>query len=533
MMIAIRSLAVALGLGLLAGCGGQADDSAALHRGNRLEPLTLDPHRAHIMDERTIVSDLFVGLYQPGPDARPVLALAETADVSADGLTWTFTLREANWSDGTPITADDVVYGLQRTVDPETRNQFPSPVFMIENAAEIAAGEAPVASLGAAAPDGSTVVLTLEYPAPYLPSALMYWGQPAPRHAIEAHGEDWIQPDNIVVSGPFILEEWRSNFFIRLAANPQFYDAEDICLEEVFFYPTTETASAERRVRNGELDLNPEFLGANLARLRRDHPEMTRMAPSFTWRNVTLNTAAEPFDDVRVRRALSLAVDRDFIADDVLGGADTAAWRVIPEGLAGRREGVGLDFRDQLLEARREEARALLQAAGYGPDNPLRFTFHHTPTAGWPRVAPVLQQHWSLIADWVSAEILVRDSQLHYDAMRAGDFQAGASGWVPDFDDPFAYLMQWETAAGEINYSRWTDPAYDALIAEAQMTADTEARADLLAQAEQLFLDGGAAIPVFIENSRNLVGPRVTGWEVNPVPINPSRWLCVDGVEDE
>jgi len=517
----------AIGLAVSA-CGGEpADDSATLHRGNRVEPLTLDPHVAVIMDERTIVSDMFVGLFEPAADASPLPGLARSHEVSDDGLVWTFHLREALWSDGAPITADDVVFGLQRALDPLTRNQYPAPLFLIENAQAIAEGREPNTALGAEAIDDRTVVIRLNYPAPYLPSVLMYWGQPVPRHVIDIHGDAWVRAENMVVSGPFQLVEWRSSDFIHLSANPNYYAANDVCLDEIYFYPTIDTAAAERRVRNGELDLNPEFSSANLDFLMERSSDIVQIDAGLYTRDLTFNTALAPFDDPRVRRALSMAIDRRFIADEVLAGADRALYRVIPEGLSGRAEGVTLDFAGQSMEARRAEALRLLTEAGFGPDNPLEMTLYYQPAAGWPRIAPVIQQDWALIAPWVQADVSVRDSQIHYDAMRVGDFQVATSAWVPDFDDPYGYLLQYEGRAGEINYSRWSDAEYDRLVDAALNTADPDMRAGLYAGAEQIFLDASPIAPIFVENNKQLVGPRVTGWVTNPFSINQSRWLCV------
>ncbi|WP_203291622.1 peptide ABC transporter substrate-binding protein [Maricaulis parjimensis] len=510
----------------LSACGGAPDEGVAIHRGNRLEPGMLDPAKAIIMDERTIVADLFVGLYEPLADGTPRLGLAESVEISDDGLVWTFSLREANWSDGVPITADDVVFGLQRTLDPATGNQYAAPLFPIRNAASIYMGEAEVETLGAAALDARTVEIALEYPTPYLPSILMYWGQPQPRHAIDAHGDDWMRPENLVVSGAYRMTDRRTGNFIRLEANPQFHDADQICADTIYYYPTVDTASAERRVRSGELDLNVEFSAANTDFLRERAPDLVQTVPGLYIRAIDFNTASEPFDNGDVRRALSLAIDRRFIANDILGGDDLPAWRQVPEGIPGRPDGVGLDFADQPMEARRAEARALLEAAGFGPDNPLRFTLYYQPAAGWPRIVPVIQQDWRLIADWVEAEVQVRDSQIHYQAMRGGDFQVATTAWVPDFLDPYGVLLQWETRAGEINNTRWNSAEYDALTDAALNTVDPVRRAELYAQAEQMFLDSHANIPVFFEATRKLVSPRITGWVTNAAGINQSRWLC-------
>jgi len=514
---------------LAAACGGpQTDDGATLHRGNAMEPLSLDPHVAYIVAETQIVSDLFVGLYQRDANGRAVPGLADSATVSGDGLIWTFTLREAQWSDGVAISADDVVAGLRRALDPATRNAYPDTLFVIENGQEIATGRAPVESLGATALDPRTVELRLEYPAPFLPSVLAIAGQPAPRHVIDIHGEDWIRPENIVVNGPFNLVRWETNNLIELIRNSLFFEAETVCLDRIFYYPTTDTAAAERRVRNGELDFNPEFSGNNLAMLRERHPGLVDIAPGLTIRTLTMNTRSDITGDVRVRRALGMAVDRRFIANEVLSGADDPLYRYVPDGITGQPDDIRLDYADQPMEARRAQARALLEAAGYGPDNPLGLTFHYTPSAGWPRVAPVIQEDWSLIADWVRVQIAVRDSQLHYDAMRAGDFVVATSGWVGDFDDPYAYLLQFMTEAGDTNFSKWSDPAFDDAANGALRTLDVEARAQLLGQAETRLLESAADIPIFVESRKTLVGPRVRGWRTGPIPVIPSRWLCVE-----
>ncbi len=525
----LRILGVIAGLAVAA-CGAQneASDERVLHHGNTMEPLSLDPHVAHITRERQIVSDLFVGLYEPDNSGKPVLALADSAEVSDDGLRWTFTLREAAWSDGVPITARNVVDGLRRAIDPQTRNPYPTTLFVIENAQDISEGRAAVETLSVDAVDERTVIVRLRHPAPYLPSVLSVWAQPLPTHALEAHGEDWLLPENIVVSGPFTLVRWQVNNLIELERNPGFYEADQICLDRVFYYPTVDVGAAERRVRNGELDVNTAFNGNNLPMWCERHPELVDLGLGLVVRSIAFNTQSAIGGDVRVRDALGMAIDRRFITEEVLAGADIPATRFVPEGVTGRREGPRLAYLDESMEARRNRARALLEQAGYGPDNPLRLTFYYQPAAGWPRIAPVIQQDWTTIADWVEVEIMSRDSQLHYDAMRSGDFVVATSGWVGDFDDPYAYMLQFGSDAGDINFSRWGTDEFDEVLRAALNNADTEARYAQLAEAEQIFLDGGAETPIFVEANKNLVSPRVTGWGGSPWQINPSRWVCVE-----
>ncbi|KAA5804053.1 peptide ABC transporter substrate-binding protein [Alkalicaulis satelles] len=513
----------------LAACGQPArDDGAVLHRGNSIEPGTLDPHRALISNEQAILYDLFLGLAQPGPDGRPIPGLAERWTVSEDGLEWVFHLREANWSDGQPITADDVVGSLRRTLDAETLNPFPALLFSIENAAQVNAGEAPPEALGAEALDERTVRLTLAYPAPYLLDVLMQsTAVPVPLHVIAAHGERWTRPENMVVSGPYKLAAWRSFEHIRLVRNEAFHEADEACIDTVYYYPTADAAAAERRVRNGELDLNADYLASNEAFLRRQAPELVQSVPGRVLRMITLNAARAPFDDIRARQAVAMAIDTGFIADQVLAGADAAAVQFMPDDVPGRTGPARMAFADDPMAARRIAARGLLAEAGYGPDNPLRLTFSHQPAAGWPRLAPVIQADLAAIAPWVTVTIETADTPIHYAQMQAGDFDIASDGWAPYFDDAYGYLMVTESAAGEYNYSRWTDPEFDALLARSHFELDPDARGALLAEAEQMLLDSAHYIPIFFENQRALVSPRVEGWIAHARVINPTRWLCV------
>ncbi|WP_339742563.1 peptide ABC transporter substrate-binding protein [uncultured Maricaulis sp.] len=514
---------------LLASCGGApAGNNTTLNRGNRLEPLTLDPDLALISDERTIIADLFAGLYEPDAAGEPILGLASAATVSDDGLVWTFTLREgALWSDGTPITADDVVYGLQRPLDPATGNQYAAALLMIANAQEVFEGRAAVDTLGVSALDDRTVEVNLAYPAPYLPTVLMFYGVPVPRHTIEAFGERWVRPENMVTSGAYTLAQWHSNDFIHLVANPNFYDAAEICLTDIYYFPTVNTAAAERRVRSGELDLNVDFASSNTAFLTEHNPELVRSIPSLMMREIDFNASSPPFDNADVRRALSMAIDRRFLTGNVMGGTDVPAFRMMADAVHGALEGPRLDFADWPMERRRAEAVRLLEGAGFGPDNPLVFELAYQPAANWPRTIPVIQQDWMTLAPWVQVEVRVSDSQIHFESMRGGDFQVATSSWVPDFNDPYGVLMQYESRAGELNYTRWTDPQFDALTDAATRTPDVAEHSALLAQAEQLILDQSPVIPIFIEANRQLVSPRVTGWVPNATSTNQSRWLCL------
>jgi len=526
-----QACAIALGLGVLAACGSPevSDDFRTLHRGNESEPLTLDPQKAVLNREFELSNDLFVGLYTPGPDGLPTRGLAESETISEDGRVWRFTLREMRWSDGAPVTAEDMAAGLRRLMDPATRSEYAMFLTMIENASEIQRGAAPPEALGVTVVDDRTLEIRLDYPAPFLPSLLKPPAAPLPRHALEAHGEDWVRPGVMVSNGPYVLAEWRSNNFVRLERNPYFESDEAVCFDEVFYYPTTDRQAALRQVRAGELDLDTGVPVQSVVMLRERFPELLNQSPGTFSNELIVNVNSPPFDDVRVRRALSMAIDRRFITQELFNGAHAPSWRFLPPNLPGAAPDVGADFADLPMAQRLEDAAAMLAEAGFGPDNPLSFRFHTVPA--FAIVAPVLQQDWALIAPWVTAEIVQQDTQLHYAQLRAGDYQIGYGGWTATYPDPHAVLLQWETVSRDMNYSRWTDPAFDAAMNAAKSSTDPEVRMARFAEAERLVIDAAAHIPLYVRDSYDLVRPDITGWVTNPYSVNPSRWLCRAGAD--
>jgi len=523
-------LAVGISALTLAACGGgESGDQGrvVLHRGNGAEPLSLDPHKASGTWENDIIGDMFIGLFTENVAAEPIPGMAESWEVSEDGLSWTFTLREAVWSDGEPVDAYDFEFAMRRIMDPATLANYASLLYPIHNGRKVNAGELTPEELGVIAVDARTLRIDLEFPAPYLPGLLTHYTTfPVPQHVVERHGDDWIQPAHIVTNGAYKLVSWRTNDFVHVERNALFWDNENVCIDEVFYYPTVDVPAAERRVRNGELDLNTDFAGQNLEFLRREIPDYVRVHPYLGIVYFSFNTTKAPFDDVRVRQALSMAIDRDFIANDILRAGQTPAYSFVPPGVSGYPQKARISWADTPVQERRSMARELLEEAGFGPDNPLRFQYAHRTTGDNPRVAPVVQQDWSLIADWVQPDILGIETQIHYANLRAGDYSLGDGGWIGDYNDAYNFLFLGETDSVPMNYSRWSNAEFDALIDEANRTLDAGARGQLLARAEQILLDESPYIPIVYYVNKALVSPDVTGWVDNLVHIHRTRYMC-------
>lgn len=518
---------------LTAGCGGTVVgldiDRRILDIGNQAEPLSLDPHKASGQWENRIIGEMFIGLTTEDIDAKPVPGMAERWEVSEDGLVWTFYLRTAQWSDGMPCTAYDFEYAFRRILSPETIAEYAQVTYAIKNAQKAKEGAVPVEQIGVRAVDERTLEMTLEHPAPYLPGLLKHYTHfPVPKHVVEKYGDDWIKPQNVQVNGPFKLEKWWSNYVVHLVKNPRFFDARNVSFNELYFYPTANDDAAVRRVMRRELGWSTNFSGKKQALYEKELPGFVQVSPFMLLQYFSLNNTKPPFNDVRVRKAMSLAIDRKFMADRIWQAGHQPAWGFVPPGIFGYPEGGRISFADMGLAERRAEAKRLLEEAGYGPNNPLRFTFEHRNTADNPRIAVVAQSDWRSIAPWVDVQLSGVEGQIHYANLRSRNYEAGDGGWIADYNDAYTYLYLFETRTGPQNYCGYSNPEYDRLMESSVQERDLGVRAGLMRQAEQRMLDDSVCIPVAFGTSKNLIDPRIRGYKGNLEDIHRIRWMTID-----
>lgn len=495
---------------------------------NQGEPLSLDPHKASGTWENNIIGNMFIGLTTEDERSEPVPGMAERWETSADGLTWTFYLRRATWSDGEACDAHDFQFAFRRILDPETLADYASILYPIKNAEAINAGEMNPEAVGVTALDDLTLEIRLEHPAAYLPQLLKhYTAYPVPKHIVERYGDDWVKPENIRVNGPYLLKKWWSNYIIHLERNPTFFDAERVVLDHLYFYPTTDVNAAARKVMSGEAGWSTRFPSNQVETLRRALPGYVHVAPYLTCNYFSFNTTRPPFNDMRVRQALAMAYDRDFVASQIYRTGERPAYSFVPPGIANYPGTARYRWANLPLDARRQEAERLLREAGYGPNNQLRFEFSHRNTSDNPRVAVVVQNDWSRIAPWVTVELRGVETQVHYDNLRSKNFDAGDGAWVADFNDAKNYLYLFETRTGAQNYAGYSNPEYDRLVRASDFEPNAELRGQLMSQAEQLALDEAPmCMSVFI-NSTNLVHPDLTGYEDNLEDIHRARWFGI------
>lgn len=497
--------------------------------GNTLEPASLDPQIVYSLSEFAIVGDLFIGLTADGPDASVTPGMAESWETSPDGLVWTFHLRDAQWSDGRPVTADDFVYAYRRILKPETAASYAYLVYLFKNAQLITAGKMPPEALGARAVDAHTLELTLEHPAPHLPELLKHSAfYPVPAHAVERWGADWVQPEHFVGNGPYVLKEWRLGDYLRVEKNPRFYEVDKVCLDRVDFLPTNDAVAAERRVKRGELDVNTSFQSNRVKLLRRPGylADETHTFTQLSLNYLSFNTKDVPaLRDRRVRRALSESIDREFITGKLMLAGQVPAYSFVPPGIASYEPGAKLDYAGKPIEARYAEARRLLAQAGYGPNHPLKVELKSGNTPDALQITQAIQADWNAIG--VDVTLQASEGQINFADLLSRNYEIGLSGWSADFNDPTTFLTLLQSQTGAQNFGDYNSPKFDAFLAAADAEADIAKRAHFLRQAEQTMLDDEAVGPVNFGVSRNLVNPKITGWVDNVEDFHRIRWLCL------
>ena len=502
-------------------------DAFTLNRGNGAEPNTLDPHLSVTSWENNIIGDLFMGLMTEDAAARPVPGAARSYTVSDDGLTYRFRMRPHTWSDGVPVTAEDFVYSLRRVMAPATAAQYASILYPIKNAEAVNAGALPVDALGVRAPDPETLEIEFRFQVPYAAQLMTHSASfPVPRHVVEKYGADWTQPGHIVSNGPYNLVEWVANDHITLTRNRRFVEAKPVPIKTVNFYPTPDAAAALKRFRGGEFDILSNSVAPQQTQwLKREVPRELHLTPFMETKYLVFNFERPPFDDLRVRKALSMAIDREILVSKITRGGETAAYSLVPPQMPGYPGQPHLRFRDQAMTARKTAAIELLREAGYGPNNPLDFALNLMMTTESKVVGVTMQEMWREIG--VRPELIFSEGKVHYDLLRQQDFTIAWCAWSADYLDAKDFLFLAASTTKDLNFGRYRNPVFDRLLQQSDSEHDPALRAEMLEHAEQRMLDDEALAPVYYGVTRDLVSTEVHGWIDNPVDINRTRYLTL------
>jgi oligopeptide transport system substrate-binding protein len=493
---------------------------------NMAEPESLDPHKTSSVGESNILRNLFEGLMVLDPSGHVAPGVAESFSISPDGLTYTFRLRDdAKWSNGEPVTARDFVYSLRRIEDPRTRSQYAEVLYPIKNAQEVNTGKAALTELGVTAPDGRTVEITLKAPTSYFLQLLTHTSAlPVNEEEVTRFGVEWLKPGLMVSNGAYKLDDVKPNSHVRIVKNPNYWAAAKVTIDAVVFDPSEDRAAVLKRYRAGEFDVARDVPNDQLGWLRQNLPKELHVAPYAGIYYYPMNTTRPPFDDKRVRVALSMAINREILLDKITAAGELPAYGFVPDGTANYIP-QRVAWRTMSQAEREASAQKLLSEAGYGPGKPLRFQLAYNTSENHKRIAIALAAMWKKIN--VSVELVNTEFKVHLANMRIGNFQMGRAGWIADYNDPQSYLFLSQTSTKQQNYSRFSNPEYDRLMDKASLTGDPGKRAALLEQAEGILLAEMPVIPIYFYVSKNLVSTKIKGWQDNPLDAQYVRNLSL------
>jgi oligopeptide transport system substrate-binding protein len=525
------SIGVVVASVLLAACGGGGGAGSAvqiggpsgtelaeqqvLHVGNGAELQSLDPHRAEDVPSANVQRDIYEGLVNEAPNGDLVPGAASSWTVSDDGKTYVFNLRpEARWSNGDAVTAHDFVFALRRGVDPKTVSVYSYILTPILNADAITAGNRPPAELGVRAIDDHTLQITLANPTPYFLGLLTHsMAYPVHRGSLERHGDQFTRPGNLVGNGAFMLDEWVVQSHLKVVRNPYYWDNANTKLDEIWFYATEDQTAELQRFRALELDMTDIIPTTQLAFIRQNLAEELLIAPYLGSYYYGYNVTRPPFKDApELRRALSLAVNRDIITQQILGAGQISSYGFVPpiSGYTQQQMPEASWTQDQ----REAEAKRLYAEAGYGPGNPLRTQIMYNTQEDHRRIAVAVASMWKQVLG-VEAEILNQEWKVFIDTRnQKRDTQVYRQGWIGDYNDPFSFLELLRSTAGQ-NDTGYDSAEYDRLVAASQTASDPHARMQLLQEAERVLLADMPILPLYIYVRPRLVQQWVGGYEPN------------------
>ena len=499
------------------------------HRGNPGDPSTLDAQLTSTVNESDILLDMYEGLVTYDAKASIVPGAAESWTSNADATLYTFTLRaDGRWSNGDPVRASDFVFALRRLMTPATGAKYASVLYTIKNGEKVNKGEAAAETLGVRALDERRLEITLEHSAPYFIAQLAHpTAMPLHQATVEKFGRDFVRPENHVSNGAFTLKEFIPNDHITLVRNPQFRDAAQVRIDREIFYPLEDRSAALRRFQAGEIHTYNDVPADQIKFIRETLKDQFRLAPFLGTYYFVFNTRKKPFDDARVRQALSMTVDREFLAEQIWGGTMTPAYSFVPPGVANAGAPVFMAFKDMGPLEREDTALALLKAAGYGPGGKkLELEIRFNTSENHKSTSVALADMWKPLN--VEARLVNADIKTHYALLREkGDFDVARAGWIADYSDPQSFLFLGQSGNAGLNYPTWSNPAFDALMAAAERETNLAKRGAALSAAEAILLEDAAFLPLLFYSSKNLVSPKVQGWQANILDRHLARYMSI------
>lgn len=536
---------LAAAMGLLVGCGGDGEEDTGdtettveeettesteapeedtpeqvLRININTEPPSLDPNLATDTTSALVINNIFEGLVHIEPSGEPYPGAAESWDVSDDGLVYTFHLRGTDtWSNGDPVTSQDFKDSWLRILNPETAADYAYQLYFIEGAQDYNAGEGAAEDVAIETPDDTTLKVTLGDPAPWFVPLMSHQAYfPIHKATVEEFGDSWTEPENIVTNGAFTLEEWNHDSDLLLQKWTDWREADSVALETVEMPIITESTTGVAAFETGEIDVQMDLPTAEMERLK-ELPEYENF-PLLGIYYYGFNTEHPPLDDVKVRKALALAMDRQAIIDNVAQADQLPATGITPKGMPGF-DVFEQDYLGPTADV--DKAKELLAEAGYPEGEGLpEITIYHNTSEGHQAIATAVQAQWTAIGANVTIKNMEWKQYLEF-IQNNDEVMVYRLGWVADYADAYNFLDMFRGGGGN-NFTRWANDEYDQGLADALKATDSEERWAIYKQMEDISTDEMPVAPIYWYTNPDLVAEYVSGYHPNPLGSLTNLW---------
>lgn len=484
---------------------------------NGAEPSSFDPHKTDGLPEAQISYQLLEGLVTKDSDGNEQPGMAVSWESSSDFKQWTFKLRpDAKWSNGEPVTAHDFVFSWQRLATPTTASPYASYLdyLKVENAQDVIEGKKQPSELGVKALDDLTFQVTLSEPVPYLVGMTTHQSMlPVPKSVVEKYGDAWVKVENYVGNGAYKLAKHVINEKIEFERNPNYWNDKETVIEKATFLAIPSTNTDVQRYRAGEIDITNYGLSPEIfPKLKAEIPDELFVVKTLSTYLYEINNQKKPFDDIRVRKALNLSLDRTIITDKVLAQGQTPTYVFTPPYIDEGEQIQQPAYSNQPMAERNAEAIKLLEEVGFSKANPLKFTILYNTNENHKKVAIAAASIWKTnTKGLIDVKLENQEWKTFLDTRRQGKSEVARAGWAADYNQATSFINYFLSNSSN-NTAFYKSKAYDAAVAESYQAKDTAGRASAYAKAEAILAEDAAVVPVYNYVNTRLVKPYVKGY---------------------